>query len=372
MKSYGLWLFLILVVSGQLLAGCTQEQPEEVAPVRPVRAIRVGDASGLDQSYLPGKARAAQEVDLSFRVDGPLITRPVNVGDEAKANDIVARIDPRDYQVALRNAQGQLEDARAALVRAEAEYKREQNIFKQDPGATSKTAVARKREARDRAKASITSLEATVAAAKDRLSYTYLKAPFSGTIVTTYVENFQSVRAKQPIVRLLDTQRIKFDIDIPERYISYIPGAKNIRVRFDAFPDNEVPAELFEIGTEASRTTRTYRVTLIMDQPQDFQILAGMAGKATGEVKTPDRQQRNDIIIPVTAVFSPEKGTDSYVWVVDDATKQVSRRQVVARRLADAGIVIEQGLKPGEWVATAGVHFLQEGQKVRILGEREG
>ena len=331
--------------------------------------MRVGDIETFDNSYLPGRARAGQEVDLSFRVAGPLITRPVNVGDKVKEGDVVARIDPRDFQVEVRNAEGQLDEAKATLERAQRDYDRLQRIFKQDPGATSQRAIDEAREERDRAQASIKSLEAKVTAAKDRLGYTYLKAPFDGTTVATYVENFQDVRANQPIVRLLDTQRIKFDVDVPENFISYVPSTTNIRVTFDVFPDKEVPAALFEIGSEASRTTRTYRVTLIMDQPKDFKILAGMAGKVRGDVQVPEENESGDIVIPVTAVFSPDRGETSYVWVIDETTKTVNRRQIQARRLIDAGIFVEDGLKPGELIVTAGVHFLEAGQEVRVLEE---
>jgi RND family efflux transporter MFP subunit len=334
--------------------------------------MRVGDIETFDKSYLPGRARAGQEVNLSFRVAGPLITRPVNVSDKVKEGDVVARIDPRDFQVEVRNAEGQLDEAKATLERAQRDYDRLQRIFKQDPGATSQRAIDEAREERDRARASIKSLEARLTAAKDQLEYTYLKAPFDGTIVATYVENFQDVRANQPIVRLLDTQRIKFDVDVPENFISYVPSTTNIRVTFDVFPDKEVPAALFEIGSEASRTTRTYRVTLIMDQPKDFKILAGMAGKVRGDAQVHEENESGDIVIPVTAVFSPDRGETSYVWVIDETTKTVNRRQIQARRLIDAGIFVEDGLNPGELIVTAGVHFLEEGQEVRVLEEQGG
>ncbi len=354
---------------GMILIACGPEEEATSTPVRLVKAIKVGDASDLDTRALPGRARAAQEVDLAFRVAGPLITRPVNVGDEVKAGEVVARIDPRDYEVERRNALAQLQEAKAALARAQGDYDRIQRIFKHDPGATSEAAVDKAREERDRAQATVKSLEATVAAADDRLSDTYLKAPFDGTVVTTYVENFQTVRANQPIVRLLDTQRIKFDVDVPERYIAYVPTVKNIRVRFDAFPDKEIPAELFEIGTEASQTTRTYPVTLIMDQPDGIRILAGMAGKASADVNMPEGEATAELVVPVSAVLASEEPDKSYLWVIDESTKTVSLRPVVARRLTDRGIIVEQGLEPGEWIATAGVHFLEEGQRVEILTE---
>ncbi len=363
---------LVSIVGITMLVGCAQEEVEKPEPIRPVRAIKVGDVESFDQSFLPGRARASQEVDLSFRVAGPLITRPVFVGDEVKKDQVVATIDPRDYKVEVRNAEGQLAEAKAALVRAQGDFDRIMRIFKTDPGATSKSAVDKAREDRDRAKAAIKSLEATEQGALDRLDYTYLKSPFDGTVTATYVENFTSVRAKQPIVRILDSKRMKFDVDVPEKYISFIPSAKNIRVTFDAFPDTEIPAELFEIGAEASKTTRTYLVTLIMDQPENFKILAGMAGKVRGDAELPGGMETDQVIIPVTAVFSPDKGETSFIWVIDEQTKTVTKRKVTARRLMDSGIIVEEGLKSGEWIATAGVHFLEEGQQVKILQEQGG
>jgi RND family efflux transporter MFP subunit len=339
--------------------------------VRPVRAIKVGDVAEIDNAWYPGTARATQEVDLSFRVSGPMIQR-LDVGQEVKEGDIVARIDPRDYEVELRNVQGQLDETKAALKRAQGEFEREQNIFKQDPGATSQTAVERKREERDRAKANIASLEATVATAEDRLSYTYLKAPFNGKVVWKYAENFETVRRQEPVLRLLDTSSIEIVINIPESIISYVPYAYDLRAVFDPFPDHEIPAKIKEIGTEASQTTRTYPVRLIMEQPEDIKILAGMAGQVTGKARLPGEEGASKtIVIPVSAVFAPE-AEKSYVWVIDESSMTVKRREVTTESLVDTGIPVTQGLQQGEWVATAGVHFLREGQKVRILNAKGG
>jgi len=308
---------------------------------------------------------------LSFRVSGPLITFPVKVGDEVEQGRVLARIDPRDYQVNLSNVQGQLDRAKAKLARAESEYKRELKIFQEDPGATSKAAVDRKREQRDSARADIKSLEASVAAAKDQLSYTYLRAPYKGTITATYVENFEDVRPKQAIVRLLDPSRIEMIISIPENLISNASYVTKVFVRFDAFPDREIEATIKEIGREASQTTRTYPVTLIMDQPQGIKILPGMAGKTVRvEGDLPDQVTSAGIEVPVSATFSPDESGKTYLWVIDDQTKTVKRREIKTGRLTDRGITVQEGLKAGEWVATAGAHYLREGQQVRILDEK--
>ncbi len=358
----------VISLAVMLIAACSEEVPPPKV-VRPVKAIKVGDTEQLTTRSFPGRAKATQEVNLSFRVPGTLVALPNDiVGRTFNKRELIARLDPRDFEVQLQNAQGQLERSKAVLARAEAEYKRERQIYREDPGATSKTAVERKRESRDRAKANIKSLQASVAGAKDQLSYTYMKAPFDGTITAQYVQNFEDVNAKEPIARLLDDSRIEMVVNIPESLISYAPYVERVWVRFDPFPDKEIPATIKEIGTEASQTTRTYPVTLIMDQPDEFKILPGMAGQTVrAEGEFPRDIQRQGIEVPVAAVFTPNTETQSYIWVIDENTMTVQKRKVKTGKLTVAGVLIEKGVKPGEWVVTAGVYTLREGQKVKIL-----
>ena len=308
---------VLLIALSSALFSCSEQEVEEKQIIRPIRTFQIPSPGQFSQESFPGRAKATQEVDLAFRVSGPLITRPVDVGDSVKVGDIVARIDPRDFQIAVNSAQGKLDNARAAAARAASEYKRELNIYKEDPGATSQTAVDRKKEARDKARANIRSFAADLDGAKDQLSYTYLKAPFDGNVVKTYVENFENVQAKQPIVRILDDSSIEMVVNIPESLISIAPHVEEVKVVFDPFPNIELSAKIKEIGTEASATTRTYPVTLIMPQPENVKILPGMAGKASG---TPPENLQKDgvgIEIPVTSVFTDAESGSTLVWVVD-------------------------------------------------------
>lgn len=358
----------VLVFAAMFMGGCSKE-PEPKTIIRPVLAFQVGSEQDFNGRSFPGRAGAHQEVDLSFRVAGPLVELPNDiVGREYNKDDVMARIDPRDYEVKVRDMEGKLDSAISRVKRAQGEYERELAIFKEDPGATSKTAVDRKRDSRDQARADVKSFEASLDAAKDDLSYTYLKAPFDGRVTAKYAENFQSVRAKEKIVRLLDTSRVQIVIDIPETLISRLPDVEDIHVIFDAFPGVEIPAEIYEVGKEASLTTRTYPVTLIMDQPDGMEILAGMAGRAHGRSRGVKEQgEAEGFPVPVSAVFTPETDEQSYVWIVDEASGQVSKRLVTTAQLVTAGIVITDGIKAGEWVVTAGVHSLHEGQTVRIM-----
>ena len=368
-KYFNLSLSLFILVL--LLAGCEKEQVEEKKIIRPVRAITVGDFATFRQRQFPGTAKATQEIDLSFRVSGPLITRPVNIGDEVKVGDVVARIDPRDFEVQLNNAKGKLAKEVANAKRAQSEFEREMRILEADAGATSQTAVDRKQSQLAQARANIRSLQASVTAAEDTLSYTYLRVPFDGIVVDTFVENFQSVQAKEPILRIVDNSHIEMVINIPENLISLVPYSSNIEVVFDTFPDRKIPAKIKEIGTEASRTTRTYPVNIIMDQPKDIKILPGMAGKVTGEpsakylAENPRGKQ-----VPITAIFSPDDIDKTYVWVIDEQSLKVTKREVTIGNVTDTGIMVIEGLEGGDMIAIAGVHYLHEGMEVRILEEK--
>ena len=370
MNSMHRILIMPALLGALLLAGCSGQQAEEEEAVRPVKAYQVPDpGQRLTRSY-PGRARAHNEVDLAFRVAGQLIKLPNDlIGQQFEKGELIANLDPRDYEVKVDDMKGKLQRARASARRAQSDYQREQNIFKEEPGATSKTAVENKLAARDAANADVRSLRASLDAATDELGYTYMKAPFDGTITAKYVDNFQNVRAKEKIVRLLDSSQIEMVVNIPENVISNLPNVKDITVTFDAFPDHPIPAEVYEVGKEASLTTRTYPVTLIMSQPEGFTILAGMAGRARGLRKTAEETDTGAVQVPVGAVFTPETEDSNYVWVIDEQTGVVRQQAVVTGELARAGIQVLEGLKPGDWVATAGVYTLREGQQVSIMAD---
>jgi len=364
MSRYRILPALLILVG---LISCSEEPVEVKKAVRSVPAIQVANQAHMDGRRFPGTAKATQEVNLSFRVGGPLITFPVNVGDRVKEGDILATIDPRDFEIDLNNAQGKLDKAQANAKRAQADYDRELNILKQDAGATSQAAVDRREDLRDQANAEIKSLQAAVDAASDKLSYTHLKAPYDGVVVETIVENFETVLPRQEIVRLLDDSWIEMIVNIPENLISLVPNLEKILVRFDSFPNHVLEAEVKEVGTEASKTTRTYPVTLIMEQPKDITILPGMAGNVTGsQARAETGGEAEKPVIPVKAIFTPETEKQDHVWVIDEKTGIVQLRTVKSGQITQYGIQILEGLQAGEWIAIAGVRTLSEGQQVRL------
>ena len=228
---------------------------------------------------------------------------------------------------------------------------------------------ARREEDRQAKQAEIQALKAAVTDAKNKLSYATLTAPFTGEVAAKSVENFQTVQTMQPIARLLDTSKIKVTVRVPESAISLVPQVKQVTCRFDALPNREFEGMVTEIGIEASSTTRTYPVTVQLDQPSDVKILPGMAAVLRAKLDKSWTLDTAKLAVPVEAVFTPQTEKQSCVWVVDEATGKVSRRKIDTGPLTPGGVSVVEGIKPGEWIVTAGVHSLRDGQTVRILQE---
>jgi RND family efflux transporter MFP subunit len=301
-------------------------------------------------------------VDLSFRVSSTIISFPVRVGDDVAKDQVVAQLDQRDFEVAIMEAEAGVAVARADVAAREDEFHRVSRAFEAD--AATEFEVSTSREASNAAQAQLASAQARLEAAKDALSYATLRAPFAGEVTATYVENFEDVLAKEPVMRILDDTRIEMEIYVPEHLIAVAPTAENIRCEFDALPGVVLPAEFKEIGSEADTTTRTFPIRFIMDQPEGGRILPGMTGNAWA-VKSPSPPGDDPAFdIPITALGEDVDGS-RFVWLVDEQTQTVARRDVEVSEMVLGGVRV-RGLARDEIVVTAGASLLREGQQVRL------
>src|SRR5215813_8539460 len=352
-----IWLVLMLALSG-----CGRQAALTPEVVRPVRTMILGVAPESGRRAFPGQAEANEEADLSFRVAGSLIELSANTGDKVKKDQVLAKLDPTDFQVRLRDAEAELSSAEANLEVANVMLTRSKNLFEKRAGPQVDV---------DRAAAQVESTKANIAAlrtkrdiAQRELSYAQLTAPFDGVIAARYAQNFQTVQPRQPILRLLDTSRIKFGVDLPETAMPLLPYAKEIWVTFQAVPGNKLPATIQEVSHEASRSTRTYRLTVLLDQPAGVRILPGMSGELRARLEPPSTQPKAMEVL-VSALFEENDGA-TCVLLVDTSTMTVHRQAVKTLRSTTVGFLVE-GLKAGQTVVTAGVHYLKEGQKVRVM-----
>ncbi len=328
----------------------------------------VGDLERFRTDTYPGRAKATQEVNVSFEVSGKMVERRVKVGDPVKAGDLLALLEPDRYEAEVRRLKAEQSAALAQTENAQKQLARQEELL--SDGFSTQARVDRLRAAARGARAKVAALRAALDRAELDLSYTTVTAPFDGTVSETFAESFQNVVAKQPILRLLDTSQIEMEVNVPEALIGLAPHVTEILVRFKTLPDVEIPAQIKEISNEASLTTRTYPVTIIMDQPESAEVKPGMAGEAKALIELPGDWARQGIEVPVSTLFSPDdaKTDQVFIWIVNEADSVVARRQVEVVSTSNRGVLIK-GVEADERIVTAGVSFLSDGQKIRILPE---
>jgi RND family efflux transporter MFP subunit len=359
------WSVLALAL---LVGACSQqkETSEEKAP-RPVAAFQVGLYSGLGQRQFIGLARAGQVSTLSFRVPGQILNLPVSVGQELKRGDLVASLDEGPFSADMAKLEADLGAAIADATAKDLNYRRISGLVK--TGAYSQALADSAQGESESAAAKVESVRSAIVRAKIDLDSTVLKAPYDGQVVNVYPEAFEEVRAQQQIVRFLGIQKIEAVIDVPETMISLVPLVEKMTARFDALPNLELDAQITEIGAEASLTTRTYPVTVIMDQPENAKILPGMSGTFTvKQVKSGVETQA--LVVPPTALRPAKAGSDAMaVWIVEPGKDVASLRPITLGRVVQGGVEVTSGLTAGEWVVSAGANTLAEGERVRLPGE---
>jgi len=355
-----------------LAIGCgSHPSPEHGAGVaaRPAKIITVGGGSPSARSY-PGRVQAARRVPLSFRVGGPVVDIPVGKGEKVRAGEVLARIDPRDYEVQVGNLEAQLAAARAHEVQAADGYQRVRGLYEHDNA--SKADFESARAALDVRRAQVEATEQALTAARLSLADSVLRAPSAGTVADRLVEAHQTVSAGQPVVLFQGAGEMEVLIHVPEREIAGLANAEPeaITVRFNALPGAAaVPARVKEFATETDRQTQTFPVTLELEGRPSTELLPGMTASvrlSTGN----GAAGAGPVVVPLSAVgIDPAGG--AYVWRVDPDSMVVTRAGVTTGELSDSGIEIATGVEPGDRILAAGVNFVADGQRVRPLDTPE-
>jgi len=343
------------LLAALMTAGCGRKEEPERAPVaRPIKTLRI-TGGGEGRLTFPGTVQAMDRAELSFRVNGPLVELPVNEGDEVKKGQLLARLDPRDYEIAAAEAQ-------AVFEKSEADLARYQRLYEQEAVPLADLELARAQ--RDMSKARYDQARADV---RD----TRLVAPFDGWVGRRFVQNFEDVQAKERILTLHNIENLEIVVDVAEGLVARVKKVQGIYVRFSAAPEEEFPLTLQEFSAEADPKTRTYQVTLSFPQPKNIRVLPGMTGTVVAvNPEAMGQDQGGTFVVPVSAVGGGDSGTP-YVWIVDEEGMFVTRRDVrVGSVTGTDGIQILEGLTGGETIALTGVTQLTEGAQVRLMNER--
>lgn len=367
------FFLLTLLGCGLLLAGCGRGEeaaPKAEAP-KPVRALEIAGGDTGAQRVLPGTVVAGEEVELGFRVAGQLSRLPVKEGQKVEKGQLLAQLDPKDFRTTLSGLESQLLGAKATLREAELNFERNRQLLEQD--TISKATFDSARSAFENAEAQVSALNEQIHQARLNLQYTSLNAPFSGTVASTFVKNYENVKVQQPVLKLEDTSSLDILVEVPEFLMIQLLEKADPAVEagpvavFAAVPEREFPLRLKEVETTANPTTQTYTTTLTMKQPGDIEILPGMTAEVRGTLPGEDTAS---VLVPVQAVMGLGESSAAVWTITEDMT--VTRRPVSVGDMRGDRILVTEGLSAGDIVVTAGVAHLVEGRKVRIIEGRIG
>jgi RND family efflux transporter MFP subunit len=348
-------IITLVFLSTLIASGCKQEAKQEDL-VRPVKIYKVTEPEKFSQRSFPGRVEASEKADLAFLVGGKIIEFPVKKGDKVKQGQLIAKLDPKDFEIALKEASSKVELAKVQLDRSA-------ELLKQGYAPQSRY---------DKDKTDYDVAIANRDTAQQNMNYSELRAPFEGEIAERYVENFQTVRIKEPVVALHNRDSIDIIVQVPESLAIRANKVQNpdIEAEFDSAPEKRYPVRLKEMSSKPDPSTQTYRVTLNMLAPKDLNVLPGMTATIFLKLKATSSGPEGAYKLPITAVFADDQ-KNSYVWVIDPTTNVIKKQPVTVDAIDKETVLVTGGLKPGMEIVAAGAKVLREGMKVSPLAKAE-
>ncbi len=349
-------LIFLLIVQLSAAIGCTNEEGAVKKTVRQVKTMKIIKKSEFKKVRFPGIVRAYKRANLSFDVPGRIVMLNAREGLKVQKGDVLAQLNDQDYKNKYQAALANMKEACLALERYE-------KLF--EKGVIARAGL-------DRVEKAAAVAKARMRIAEKAFENTKLKAYFSGTIAARYVENFQNIQAKQPIVSMEDTSILEIVVHVPEK--SVIKTRKkdivSMYASFDAIDgaagSKKFSLDLKEISTKADPATRTYAVVFTMPGVKGYNIFTGMTAMVEITVMPRGEKSRETIVIPVTAVMG-NGNNNALVWIYSPGNSTVSSRKVTIGEIVRDKIYVKSGLEGGEIIVTAGVHYLVDGMKVKEL-----
>jgi membrane fusion protein, multidrug efflux system len=350
----------VLGVAG-LTAGCKGESAAKPEAVRPVKVAIVEAAPEVRTLSYAGVVRPRIESARGFRVSGKIIERLINVGDRVEVDQPIARLDETDLKLAENSARAAV--AAAASRRDVAHDNLERAKVLLPKAIISQAAYDTRRNELDAAVASLDSAQAQLRQAVNAVSYASLTADKAGIVTAVSAEPGQVVSAGQPIVTVADAGETEIAVAVPEQDAPRLALGQWAKVTLWAGPGLSVDGRVREIAGQAEAASRTYAVRIAVAAPPQAMRL-GMTATVTLRLE----HETAPMLVPLTALT--ESSDNAAVFLVDRSQQVVRRTVVTLAGTSEDGVRIASGLSAGDMVVTAGVQFLRDGMRVRLLEER--
>ena len=338
-------------ISGKIAESLASRQP----PPATVSAMRASATSLHPEFQAVGTLAAVQGVDISAEVPGRVARLAFTSGQDVKKGDLLVQIDDAPDRARLQG------------LKAQAEYARTQ--FERDKVLVGRHAVPVSQYDLDRS--NLDNARAQVANQQALIAQKAISAPFAGRLGIRLVDLGQYVSAGMPVVTLQSLDPIFVDFSLPQQNLSDLTVGLPVEVTVDAYVGQVFKGMITTVNPKVDESTRNVQIQATLQNP-DKRLLPGMF--ATVRVVLP--KQENVVTVPSTAITYNPYGNMVYVIQPSSPAKgggiaaggELSVRSVVVHTGAARGdqVVITKGLKPGDWVVTAGQMKLRDGAIVRV------
>lgn len=307
--------------------------PVEVAAVakRPIAA----SFSGTANLEAPGEAQVVA------KTSGVLLQLLAEEGDQVKAGQVLARIDPERPRL-------EMERARATVRKLENNYRRSQELLE------SKLVSA---EASDQIRFDLEAARAAYQLAQLELSYTNIVAPIDGVIAARAVKPGNLIQLNSSLFRIVDTSRLEAVLNVPERDLATMKEGLAVRMTADAMPGEVFDGVIDRVSPVVDAGSGTFRVVTAF--PGGEGLRPGMFGRI--EVVY---DQRNDALTVPRSALLQDAG-ETAVFTVRDS--KAVRVPIEIGHLSGELAEVRKGLDEGDQVVTAGKVALRDGAAVEVL-----
>ncbi len=357
-------LALPLVVSA-----CSDSKKADTAnqPLPGVVAEVVTEKSVSDETTFVGQTRSSQSVDIQARVKGTLLERPFEEGREVKEGAVLYKIDPSQFEADLLAAQATLDKAKASSDEKNLTLARYQALVdKNSPGVSEAQYDVALSQAKQ-ADAEVSSGKADVANAKLNLGYATITSPLNGRAGISTVDVGNIIGPESGVlVTVVALDPIEVDFSVGERiYLDYVEAQKEGKaqaftphLRLSNGKRYPHPGKVYVVNNEVDPATGTIAIRLKFPNP-DRLLLPGQYVT----VLLTEAEPKKQVVVPQAAVQQNQSGP--FVLVVDSNDEVQSRAIKTAQRVG-TGIVVTEGLVPGQTIVVEGIQKVRPGAKVKV------
>ena len=348
------------------LAGCSSQQAKSAKAGGPPPAVPVGVAAvkqGDFNVYLNGlgSVEAFYTVSLKTRIDGQIMQVNFNEGQDVKKGDLLIVIDPRPYDVALQQAQANLQKDEAQLTNAKAQYERNKVLYEQ--GVVAKQDLDTMQASFGTFEGTIASDKAAIENAKLNLTYCYIKSPIDGRIGLRQVDpgNYVTAAGGTAMVVITQLHPIAVIFTLPEDQLQTVrEHMRQGALEVDAYSRDDqtklATGKLLTIDNQIDQTTGTAKLKGVFDNPEN-----NLWPNQFVNVHLLLQTRKDAVTAPASAILRGPDGPFSYVV---DANNTVQMRPVQVALTQGSTVVIASGLQGGDKVVTDGQEKLQAGSRV--------